>query len=392
MNGLGTETAFEVLARAKALEKQGRSVIHLEIGEPDFATPQNIQEAAVRAMKAGYTHYVPAPGILELREAIAEYLSRSRGIDTRADEVVVTPGAKPIIFYSILGYVEEGDEVLCPDPGFPIYESMVNFVGARPVPMQLKEENDFRIDNEEIVSKITDKTKMIIINSPGNPTGGVLSSDNLRAIADALHDRDDVLVLSDEVYNEIIYDGRHESIASLPGMKDKTILLDGFSKTFAMTGWRLGYAAMPSDVANRITQLIINSVSCCSAFSQMAGVEALRGPKDDVRKMVEEFGRRRELIVSGLNRIGGISCKKPGGAFYVFPNVKSFGMDAKTLADGLLAKAGVAALSGTSFGRYGEGYLRLSFANSQENLRTALKRMSEYLEGVKTSPLSSAQS
>ena len=387
MNGLGTETAFEVLAKAKALEKQGRNIIHLEIGEPDFETPRNIQEAAIKAMKGGYTHYVPAPGILELREAIAEYLSASRGIETKAEEVVVTPGAKPIIFFSMLGYVDQGDEVLCPDPGFPIYESMVNFVGGKVVPIQLKEENDFRIDNDEILSKITDKTKMIVLNSPENPTGGVLSRDNLRAVADAVRGRDDILVLTDEVYNEIIYDNKHESIAAMPGMKEKTILLDGFSKTFAMTGWRLGYAAMPKDVASRVTQLIINSVSCCSAFSQMAGVEALRGPKDDVKKMVEEFGRRREMIVSGLNKIEGVSCKRPDGAFYVFPNVKRFGADSKVLADELLNKAGVAVLSGTAFGRFGEGYLRLSFANSMDNLKSAVQRISDYLEGLRVSTL-----
>jgi aspartate/methionine/tyrosine aminotransferase len=376
MDGLGTETAFEVLAKAKALEKQGRSIVHLEIGEPDFDTPNNIKEAATKAMKAGYTHYVPAAGIPELRTAIAEYLSKSRGINVDPDEVVVTPGAKPIIFFSILACVEPGDEVLYPNPGFPIYESMVNFVGAKPVPMPLKEENDFAIDNDDTAEKITKKTKLIILNSPENPTGGVLTKDNLEVIADRIKGRDDVLVLTDEVYSQIIYEGKHQSIASLPGMKDKTILLDGFSKTYAMTGWRLGYAAMRKDLAQKVAQLMINSNSCTCAFTQMAGVEALRGPQDESRKFVEEFQRRREVIVNGLNKINGITCKKPRGAFYVFPNVKSFGIQSKKLADQILQDAGVAVLSGTAFGSYGEGYLRLSFANSVENINKAMERIS----------------
>lgn len=380
MDGLGTETAFEVLAKAKALEKQGRSIVHLEIGEPDFDTPGNIKEAAVKAMKAGYTHYVPAAGIPELRTAIAEYLSKSRGINVDPDEVVVTPGAKPIIFFSILACVEPGDEVLYPNPGFPIYESMVNFVGAKPVPMPLKEENDFAIDDDDTANKITNKTKMIILNSPENPTGGVLTKDNLEVIADRIKGRDDVLVLTDEVYSQIIYEGKHQSIASLADMKDKTILLDGFSKTYAMTGWRLGYAAMRKDLAQKVAQLMINSNSCTCAFTQMAGAEALRGPQDEARKFVEEFKRRREVIVNGLNKIKGITCKKPRGAFYVFPNVKSFGVESKKLADHILQDAGVAVLSGTAFGSYGEGYLRLSFANSVENLKAAMERISEFVK------------
>lgn len=380
MERLGTETAFEVLAKAKALERQGREIVHLEIGEPDFDTPNNIKEAAIKALKGGYTHYVPAAGILELREAIAEYLSESRGINVSPEEVVVTPGAKPIIFLSILACVEPGDEVLYPNPGFPIYESMINFVGAKPVPMVLKEENDFRIDNEDVADKINKKTKMIILNSPENPTGGVLSKDNLEAIADRLKNRDDVVVLSDEVYCQIIYDDKHESIASLPGMKEKTIILDGFSKTYAMTGWRLGYGAMQKDLAQKMTKLMINSASCTCAFTQMAGVEALRGPQNETKKMVEEFRRRREVIVSGLNKIKGITCKKPRGAFYVFPSVKSLGQGSQKVADFILQKAGVAVLSGTAFGAYGEGYLRLSFANSVENLEKAMKKISETLK------------
>jgi len=380
MDGLGTETAFEVLARAKALEKQGREIIHLEIGEPDFDTPNNIKGAAIKAMKSGYTHYVPASGIPELREAIAEYLSESRGIDVDPEEVVVTPGAKPIIFFSILACVEPEDEVLYPNPGFPIYESMINFVGAKPVPMPVKEENDFRIDNQDTVDKITKRTKMIILNSPENPTGGVLNKDNVEAIADRVKHRNDVFVLTDEVYSQIIYEGKHQSIASIPGMKEKTILMDGFSKTYAMTGWRMGYAAMRKDLAQKVTQLMINSNSCTCAFTQMAGVEALRGPQSEPKKMVEEFRRRREVIVSGLNKIKGITCKKPRGAFYSFPNVKSLGMESKKLSDFILQKAGVAVLSGTAFGAYGEGYLRLSFANSVENIEKAMERISEALK------------
>ncbi|MEM0058375.1 MAG: pyridoxal phosphate-dependent aminotransferase [Candidatus Bathyarchaeia archaeon] len=380
MSVLGTETAFEVLAKAKALERQGKSIIHLEIGEPDFDTPQNIKEAAVKALYAGYTHYVPAAGIPELREAIAEYISKTRRIPVDPEEVVVTPGAKPIMFFAILACVNPGEEVLYPNPGFPIYESMINFVGAKPVPIPLKEENDFRLDHEYVKGKITKKTKMIILNSPENPTGGVLTREDLKLIADCMSNRDDVIVLSDEIYSRIIYEGTHESIASLPGMKEKTIILDGFSKTYAMTGWRLGYGVMRRDLAEKITQLMVNSNSCTCAFVQMAGIEALRGPQDSVDRMVAEFRRRREIIVEGLNRIKGITCKKPKGAFYVFPNITGIGMRSKELSDYLLNEAGVAVLPGTSFGKYGEGYLRISFANSIENIREALRRIDEALK------------
>jgi len=377
---LGTETAFEVLAKAKALEKQGKNIIHLEIGEPDFDTPQNIKEAAVKALYSGYTHYVPAAGILELREAIAEYVSRSRKIPVDPEEVVVTPGAKPIMFFAILACVNPGEEVLYPNPGFPIYESMINFVGAKPVPIPLKEENDFSIDHEHVKEKISKKTKMIILNSPENPTGGVLTKEDLKVIADCIANRDDVIVLSDEVYSRIIYEGTHESIASLPEMKEKTIILDGFSKTYAMTGWRLGYGVMRKDLAEKITQLMINSNSCTCAFVQVAGIEALKGPQDFVDRMVAEFRNRREIIVEGLNRIKGITCKKPKGSFYVFPNITGTGMHSSELSDYLLKEAGVAVLSGTAFGEYGEGYLRMSFANSAENIKEALKRMEAALE------------
>jgi aspartate/methionine/tyrosine aminotransferase len=380
MENLGTETAFEVLARAKALERQGREIVHLEIGEPDFDTPKNIKEAAVKALYSGYTHYVPAAGIPELKEAIAEYVAKTRQIEVSADEVVVTPGAKPIMFFSILASVNPGEEVMYPNPGFPIYESMIKFVGAKPVPIPLLEQNDFSLDHEYVKKKITKKTKMIILNSPENPTGGVLTKDDLKVIADCIANRDDVLVLSDEVYSRIIYEGEHESIASLPGMKEKTIILDGFSKTYAMTGWRLGYGVMRKDLAQKVTQLMINSNSCTCAFIQMAGVEALKGPQDDVKKMVDEFKRRREVIVSGLNNIKGITCRKPRGAFYVFPNITGTGMDSRKLEDYLLNEAGVAVLSGTAFGKYGEGYVRISFANSIENIKKALDRIDKALK------------
>jgi len=377
MEKLGTETAFEVLAKAKALEKQGRDIVHLEIGEPDFDTPKNIKEAAVKALYEGYTHYVPASGIPELREAIAEYISRTRGIDVSPEEVVVTPGAKPIMFFAILACVDPGEEVLYPNPGFPIYESVINFVGAKPVPVPLREENDFRMDHEDFKEKITKNTKMIIINSPGNPTGGILTRDDLKLIADCIADRDDILVFSDEIYSRIIYEGEHESITSLPGMKEKTILLDGFSKTYAMTGWRLGYGVMRKDIAQRVTQLMINSNSCTCAFVQMAGVEALTGPQEEVEEMVAEFKRRREFIISDLNKIEGISCRKPRGAFYAFPNITKTGMTSREFSDYLLNEAGVAVLPGTAFGEYGEGYLRLSFANSIENIEKALNRIAD---------------
>jgi len=382
METLGTETAFEVLAKARALEKQGKDIVHLEIGEPDFDTPKNIKEAAVKALYAGYTHYVPAAGIPELREAIAEYISKTRKIEVDPDEVVVTPGAKPIIFFSLLAYVNPGEEVMYLNPSFPIYESVINFVGAKPVPIPLMEEKDFRLDPNHVQEKITKKTKMIILNSPENPTGGVLTREDLKTIADCAAERDDLMLLSDEVYSRIIYEGEHESIASLPRMKEKTVLIDGFSKTYAMTGWRLGYGVMRKDLAQKVAQLMINSNSCTCAFIQMAGVEALKGPQDGAEKMVAEFKRRREVIVSGLNSIEGMSCKKPRGAFYVFPNINKTGMNCRELSDYLLNKAGVAVLSGTAFGEFGEGYLRLSFANSVENIKKALTRISEALKNL----------
>jgi len=380
METLGTETAFEVLAKAKALEKQGKDVVHLEIGEPDFDTPKNIKDVAIKALNSGYTHYGPSAGIPELREAIAQYVSKTRGIKADPDEVVVTPGAKPIMFFSILALVNPGEEVLYPNPGFPIYESVANFVGAKAVPIPLKEENDFRFDPEYVKEKITKKTRMIIINSPENPTGGILTREDLKVIADCIANRDDVFVLSDEIYSRIVYEGNHESIASLPGMKEKTIILDGFSKTYAMTGWRLGYGVMRKDLAQKVAQLQTNSNSCTCTFTQIAGIEALKGPQNEVERMGAEFKKRREVIVSGLNNIKGITCKKPRGAFYAFPNITKTGMDCRKLGDYLLYNAGVAVLPGTSFGKYGEGYLRLSFANSIENIKKALDRIAKALE------------
>lgn len=374
MSRLGTETAFEVLARAKALEAQGREIIHLEIGEPDFDTPAHIKAAAVRALEEGYTHYTPAAGIPALRQAIADYIRRTRGIPVGPENVVVVPGGKPIMFFAILALVEEGDEVIYPNPGFPIYESMIRFVGARPVPLRLRMENEFRVDVEELAALITPRTRMLILNSPANPTGGVLTREDLAAIAE-LCLRHDLVVLSDEIYSRILYEGEHISIASFPGMLERTIILDGFSKTYAMTGWRLGYGVMPEPLAEAVTRLMINSNSCTAAFTQMAGIAALTGPQDDVDRMVAAFRERREVIVEGLNRIPGFRCLKPKGAFYAFPNIEGTGMSSRQLAEYLLEEAGVAVLSGTAFGEYGEGFLRLSFANSVENIRKALERI-----------------
>ncbi|MFQ5857318.1 MAG: pyridoxal phosphate-dependent aminotransferase [Anaerolineae bacterium] len=378
MSRLGTETAFEVLARAKALEAQGRDIIHLEIGEPDFDTPAHIVEAGVRALREGHTHYTPAAGIPELRQAIARHISESRGIDARSEHVVVTPGAKPIMFFTILALVEASDEVIYPNPGFPIYESMINFVGATPVALPLREERDFRFDADEFRSLVSERTKLIILNSPQNPTGGVLTPEDLQAIADAARERG-IMVLSDEVYEQILYEGQHVSIASLPDMQALTILLDGYSKTYAMTGWRLGYGVMPAPLADQVSKLMVNSNSCTAAFTQQAGIAALTGPRDEVRAMVQAFRERRDVIVNGLNQIPGIRCVMPAGAFYAFANVTGTGLGSGELADRLLNEAGVATLAGESFGAYGAGYLRLSYANSVENIKAALKRMRQLL-------------
>lgn len=374
MSRLGTETAFDVLARAKALEAQGRDIIHLEIGEPDFDTPRHIVDAAIQALHDGYTHYTPSAGLPALREAIAEYVSRTRHIPVNPSQVVVTPGGKPIMFFTILALCEEGDEVIYPNPGFPIYESMINFVGATPVPLRLRMDREFSFSADELADLITPRTKLIILNSPANPTGGVLSQADLAAIAALVQDRD-LMILSDEIYSRILYDDEFASIASFPGMAERTIILDGFSKTYAMTGWRLGYGVMPTELATHITKLMTNSNSCTNAATQMAGIQALRGPQDDVDRMVAAFRERREVIVEGLNAIPGFRCLKPRGAFYAFPNIEGTGLQAKALEELLLEKAGVATLSGTSFGAYGEGFLRLSYANSVENIRRALERI-----------------
>lgn len=379
MDLIGGESAFEVLARAKALEAQGKHVVHFEIGEPDFATPKNIVEAAKKALDDGYTHYSAAQGYLPLREAIAEYAKKYKNVDASAEEVVVVPGGKPVMYYTFMALINEGDEVIYPNPGFPIYQSLVHFLKAVPVPVDIKEENDFRLDINELKSKITSKTKLIILNSPANPTGGVLTPEDIDAIADTVKGKG-IYVLSDEIYERIVYEGKVKSIASIPGMKDQTIILDGFSKAYAMTGWRLGYSITNKELAKNITDLMINSNSCVATFTQIAGVEALTGPQDAVSEMVQEFKKRRDIIVNGLNSIKGISCKKPMGAFYAFPNVTGTGKTSKELADFLLNNAGVATLSGSSFGSCGEGYLRLSYANSISNIELALKRIENALK------------
>jgi aspartate aminotransferase len=381
MSRLGTETAFEVLAKAKQLEAKGKKIIHLEIGEPDFDTPKNIVEAGVRALKEGYTHYGPSAGMPEVREVIAKYVSKTRNINVKPEQVVVTPGAKPIMFFGILALANEEDEVIYPNPGFPIYESVIKFIGAKAVPIQLREENDFRLDTDELKKLVTDKTKLIIINSPANPTGGILTKDDLKVIAEIALSKD-IMVLSDEIYSRIIYEGEHHSISSFPGMQEKTIILDGMSKTYAMTGWRLGYGVMREDLAALVAKLQTNSNSCTASFTQRAGIECLTGPQSDIDKMVAEFKRRRGVIVEGLNSISKISCKTPQGAFYVFPNIKQVGWPAKKLADHLLEEAGVAVLAGTSFGEYGEGYLRISYANSVENIKKGLERIEKTLSEI----------
>jgi aspartate aminotransferase len=374
MYRLGTETAFEVAARARALEAQGKPMIHLEIGEPDFDTPAHVRHAAAEALEQGYTHYTGSTGIPELREVIAAYAGNNRGLTFDPANVVVTPGAKPIMFYTIMAMIEPGDEVIYPNPGFPIYESMINFLGGTAVPLQLSERRNFRINLEELESKVSSKTRLIIINSPHNPTGGVLTKDDLEAIA-RLAVKHDIMVLADEIYSEIVYEGVHHTILSFPGMMERTILLDGFSKTFAMTGWRLGYGIFPGEFIPHIGRLIVNSVSCTSAFSQRAAIAALTGPRDEVNRMNEAFAARRELVYRGLNEIPGLRCNKPEGAFYAFPNITDTGLDSREYADYLLNNADVAVLPGTSFGEYGEGYIRISFANSEANLAEAMKRI-----------------
>lgn len=381
MSQLGTESAFEVYARAKQLEAQGRSMIHLEIGQPDFQTPLPICEAAFQAMKEGYTGYSPAAGLPEFRQVIADYITSTRGVFVTPDEVVVTPGAKPVIYFTLMALAGVGDEVIYPDPGFPIYQSVINFVGAKPVPLPLLEEVDFRFRISDLIDVISERTKLLILNSPHNPTGGLLQVEDLEAIA-YLANKHDFYVLSDEIYSRILYEGQHRSILEFPGMKNRTILLDGHSKTYAMTGWRLGYGIAPKPLIEQITRLMINSNSCTCSFTQIAGMAALTGSQEAVNQMVTEFKQRRDAIVAGLNAIAGVHCLKPAGAFYVFPNVQQLPLSCEALADYLMQEAGVSVLAGTAFGKFGDGYLRLSYANSLANIQAALERMQSSIESL----------
>jgi aspartate aminotransferase len=381
MSRLGTETAFEVLARAKALEAQGREIIHLQIGEPDFDTPPHVVEAAARALRDGMTHYCPAPGLPVLREACADYLSRTRQLAIDPARVLVAPGAKPFLFFGVLATCDPGDEVIYPNPGFPIYESVIRWAGATPVPLPLTEANGFAFSADDLAERLTPRTKLVILNSPANPTGGVVPREVNVAVARLLADHD-CYILSDEVYSEMAYDDEHDSIAAHQGLLDRTILLDGFSKTFAMTGWRLGYAAMPAELVEPVARLFINCHSCTAPATQMAGVAALTGPRDEVDTMLAEFRVRRELVVDGLNALPGVSCVRPAGAFYAFPNITATGKGSRELQDELLEQAGVAMLAGSAFGEYGEGYMRVSYANSRDNIAAALAKMGELLDRV----------
>ena len=379
MLNLGTETAFEVLAKARVLEAQGKEIIHLEIGEPDFETPRHVVDAGIEALRQGYTHYGPTPGLPELREAIARNSREVRGVDAEPGQVVVTPGAKPIMFYVILALAEPGFEVIYPNPGFPIYESMIRFSGATPVPMRLLENTNYHPDLHDLARKITGRTRLIILNSPQNPCGSVLSSSELQTIAGLVNEREGLYVLADEIYKDILYSGEHHSIASFPGMMERTIILDGFSKSYAMTGWRLGYGIMPEELVPHVTRLAVNSVSCAASFSQRAALAALEGPQDEVLAMVAEFNRRRRLITDGLRNIPGIKCPEPEGAFYAFPNIQGTGLSSSEFEDRAMNEAGVALLSGAAFGEFGEGYVRLSYANSQENIQKALEQLDTFV-------------
>ena len=381
MSRLGTESAFEVLAKARRLEAEGMEVIHLEIGEPDFNSPSNIVDAGKRALDEGYTGYSPSPGYPELRERIAKEVRETRGVSVTGDNVVVTPGGKPIMFFLMMAVVDPGDEVLYPNPGFPIYESMISFVGGVPVPMQLHESKDFNIDIDEIAGQITGRTKLMVINSPNNPCGSVIPREDLERLSE-LAKQHDIIVLADEIYSKFLYEGKHYSVSTFPDMRERTIILDGFSKSYAMTGWRIGYGVMPLELVEPISRLATNSVSCTASFTQMAALEALDGPQDDLDTMVTEFKRRRDIIVDGLNQIKGIRCRVPKGAFYVFPNIEDTGMSSQQFADDLLNKAGVACLTGEAFGEYGDGFVRFSFANSAENIEKALDRIESFVKSA----------
>ena len=376
---LGTETAFETLAKAKELERQGKSIVHLEIGEPDFDTPEHIRDAAKQALDDGFTHYGASAGQIELREAIAKHQTERQGYDVSADSVIVTPGGKPVMFFTIMALVEQGVEVIYPNPGFPIYESMINYMGGIAVPMQLNEESGYNADIDNLRSLITPRTKLIIVNSPNNPCGSVIPELDLEKIAEMAVEND-LVVLADEIYKDMYYgDQEHVSITKFPGMRERTVILDGFSKSYAMTGWRLGYGVFPDFLVEPVTRLMTNSVSCTSVFSQMAAIAALEGPQDSVAAMMEEFTKRRDLVVEGLNSLPGITCPVPKGAFYAFPNIRGTGMSSQEFADKALYEAGVALLAGTAFGAFGDGYIRISFANSQENLLEAIERLRKIL-------------
>ena len=381
MSRLGTESAFEVLAKARLLEAEGMEVIHLEIGEPDFNSPANIVDAGKRALDEGFTRYSPSPGYPELRQRIANEIRETRGVSVTGDNVVVTPGGKPIMFFLMMAVVDPGDEVLYPNPGFPIYESMISFVGGVPVPMQLHESKDFNIDIDEIAGQITGRTKLMVINSPNNPCGSIIPREDLERLSELAKEHD-IIVLSDEIYSKFLYEGEHHSVSTFPDMRERTIILDGFSKSYAMTGWRIGYGVMPLELVEPISRLATNSVSCTASFTQMAAMEALSGPQDDSYAMVVEFKRRRDIIVEGLNQIKGIRCRVPKGAFYAFPNIEDTGMSSQQFADDLLNKAGVACLTGEAFGEYGDGFVRFSFANSAENIEKALDRIESFVKSA----------
>ena len=382
MNLLGTETAFEVLSRARNLEAQGKQIVHLEIGEPDFDTPSHIVDAGVQALKDGYTHYGPTPGLPQLREAISENSRKVRGLNTDPNSIVVTPGAKPIMFYVILALSEPGMEVIYPNPGFPIYESMIKFSGAKPVPMQLLEESGYHPDLKDLKSKVNDKTSLIILNSPENPCGSALSAEELNTIADIVKQHPNLYVMADEIYKDILYQGEHSSIAAIEGMQDRTIILDGFSKSYAMTGWRLGYGIMPLELVPHIVKLAVNSVSCAASFSQIAAIAALEGSQEEVLGIAQEFSERKTLIVEGLRSIKGIRCPEPEGAFYVFPNISETGLSSNDFEDRALNEAGVALLAGSAFGEFGEGYVRLSYANSKENIEIAINNLDKFVNSL----------
>ncbi len=380
MARLGTESAFAIMARANELEAQGRSIIHCEIGQPDFTTPRHIMDAAYQAMLDGYTGYGPTPGYPEVRKVISDYVNGHKHIHSTPESIVIVPGGKPIMFFTMLMLIEKGDEVIYPNPGFPIYESCIDFAGGTPVPMPLLDENDFRVDLESFKNSITEKTKLVILTNPSNPTGGVLHESDILAIADILKDRPDIFILSDEIYDRLVFDGNVRSIATVPGFEDRTIILDGFSKTYAMTGWRIGYGVMHPELAARVAQLMVNSNSCTASFTQMAAKAALLGPQDSVEEMRMTFMKRRDFLVKALNEIPGITCRTPGGAFYAFPNISSFGLDSVSFCTRLMDEAGVSAAWGTSFGSYGEGHFRLSYATSMENLEIAVERIAKFVK------------